>query len=68
MNDSGGARVQEGIDSRSGYGKVFYPNVMLSQCPRFLISAVRAVRLRPALTDFIIQTRRRRCSLPAPGD
>ena len=30
MNDSGGARVQEGIDSLSGYGKVFYTNVMLS--------------------------------------
>src|SRR5271157_5701043 len=30
INDSGGARVQEGIDSLSGYGKVFYSNVMLS--------------------------------------
>ena len=30
VNDSGGARVQEGIDSLSGYGKVFYTNVMLS--------------------------------------
>ena len=30
INDSGGARVQEGIDSLSGYGKVFYQNVLLS--------------------------------------
>ncbi len=30
INDSGGARVQEGIDSLSGYGKVFYANVLLS--------------------------------------
>jgi len=30
INDSGGARVQEGIDSLSGYGRVFYNNVMLS--------------------------------------
>jgi hypothetical protein len=30
INDSGGARVQEGIDSLSGYGKVFYANVKLS--------------------------------------
>lgn len=30
INDSGGARVQEGIDSLSGYGKVFYHNVLLS--------------------------------------
>ena len=29
INDSGGARVQEGIDSLSGYGKVFYNNVLL---------------------------------------
>src|SRR4249920_3840445 len=27
FNDSGGARVQEGIDSLSGYGKVFFQNV-----------------------------------------
>jgi methylmalonyl-CoA carboxyltransferase large subunit len=30
INDSGGARVQEGIDSLSGYGRVFYSNVLLS--------------------------------------
>src|SRR5947209_7173122 len=30
INDSGGARVQEGIDSLSGYGRVFFPNVELS--------------------------------------
>src|SRR5450756_2922347 len=29
INDSGGARVQEGIDSLSGYGKVFFQNVCL---------------------------------------
>jgi len=30
INDSGGARVQEGIDSLSGYGKVFYTDTKLS--------------------------------------
>ena len=30
INDSGGARVQEGVDSLSGYGKVFNANVLLS--------------------------------------
>ena len=30
INDSGGARVQEGIDSLAGYARVFYHNVMLS--------------------------------------
>ena len=30
INDSGGARVQEGIGSLAGYGRVFYNNVLLS--------------------------------------
>ena len=30
INDSGGARVQEGIDSLSGYGRVFYTSAKLS--------------------------------------
>ena len=30
INDSGGARVQEGIGSLAGYARVFYNNVMLS--------------------------------------
>lgn len=30
INDSGGARVQEGIDSLGAYGRVFYSNVLLS--------------------------------------
>lgn len=30
INDSGGARIQEGVNSLSGYGKVFYKNVELS--------------------------------------
>jgi methylmalonyl-CoA carboxyltransferase large subunit len=38
INDSGGARVQEGIDSLAGYARIFYQNVMLSgtvpQCRR----------------------------------
>ena len=30
INDSGGARIQEGIDSLAGYGEIFYRNVMAS--------------------------------------
>ena len=30
FKDSGGARIQEGVDALSGYGDVFYSNVMLS--------------------------------------
>ena len=28
MNDSGGARIQEGVDALSGYGKIFYRNTI----------------------------------------
>ena len=61
LNDSGGARVQEGIDSLSGYGKVFYTNVMLSgvvpQISLICGPCAGGAAYSPALTDFIIQTR-----------
>src|ERR1035437_1468408 len=61
INDSGGARVQEGIDSLSGYGKVFYANVMLSgavpQISLICGPCAGGAAYSPALTDFIIQTR-----------
>ena len=61
LNDSGGARVQEGIDSLSGYGKVFHANVMLSgavpQISLILGPCAGGAAYSPALTDFIIQAR-----------
>ena len=30
INDSGGARIQEGVDALSGYGGIFYRNILLS--------------------------------------
>ena len=30
LNDSGGARIQEGVDSLAGYGRIFYKNTMAS--------------------------------------
>src|SRR5208283_3080514 len=61
INDSGGARVQEGIDALSGYGKVFYTNVMLSgavpQVSLICGPCAGGAAYSPALTDFIIQTR-----------
>jgi len=61
INDSGGARVQEGIDSLAGYGRVFYHNVMLSgTVPQIAIicgPCAGGAAYSPALTDFIIQTR-----------
>ena len=61
INDSGGARVQEGIDSLAGYASVFYNNVMLSGAvPQISIicgPCAGGAAYSPALTDFIIQTR-----------
>ena len=61
INDSGGARVQEGIDSLSGYASVFYNNVMLSgSVPQISIicgPCAGGASYSPAITDFIIQTK-----------
>ena len=60
INDSGGARVQEGIDSLAAYGRVFYNNVMLSgTVPQISVicgPCAGGAAYSPALTDFIIQT------------
>ncbi|HVS35927.1 MAG TPA: carboxyl transferase domain-containing protein [Gemmataceae bacterium] len=53
VNDSGGPRVQEGIDSLSGYGRVLCTNVKLSGA-----GAANLADLRPL--------RRRRRLLPGP--
>jgi methylmalonyl-CoA carboxyltransferase large subunit len=61
INDSGGARVQEGIGSLSGYAKVFFQNVLLSgvvpQISLICGPCAGGAAYSPALTDFIIQTR-----------
>ncbi|MEI6559395.1 MAG: carboxyl transferase domain-containing protein [Rhodospirillaceae bacterium] len=70
INDSGGARVQEGIGSLSGYGKVFYFNVMLSgSVPQISLicgPCAGGASYSPALTDFIIQTRRAQMFITGP--
>ena len=71
INDSGGARVQEGIDSLSGYGKVFYQNVMLSGAvPQISVicgPCAGGAAYSPALTDFIIQTRKAQMFITGPN-
>ncbi len=71
INDSGGARVQEGIDSLSGYGKVFYTNVMLSgavpQISLICGPCAGGAAYSPALTDFIIQTRQAQMFITGPN-
>jgi methylmalonyl-CoA carboxyltransferase large subunit len=70
INDSGGARVQEGIDSLSGYGKVFYANVMLSgavpQVSLICGPCAGGAAYSPALTDFVIQTRQSQMFITGP--
>jgi methylmalonyl-CoA carboxyltransferase large subunit len=70
INDSGGARVQEGIDSLSGYGRVFHTNVMLSGAvPQVAIicgPCAGGAAYSPALTDFIIQTRQAQMFITGP--
>ena len=70
INDSGGARVQEGVDSLSGYGQVFYHNVMLSgvvpQVSLICGPCAGGAAYSPALTDFIIQTRQSQMFITGP--
>jgi len=71
INDSGGARVQEGIDSLAGYGRVFYHNVLLSglvpQISLICGPCAGGAAYSPALTDFIIQTRRAQMFITGPS-
>ena len=61
INDSGGARIQEGVDSLSGYGQIFFRNVQCSGLvPQIAIIAgpcAGGAAYSPALTDFLIMTR-----------
>ena len=57
LNDSGGARIQEGIESLSGYADIFYQNTMASgvipQISAILGPCAGGACYSPALTDFI---------------
>lgn len=58
INDSGGARIQEGIDALAGYGEIFFRNVEASgaipQISMILGPSAGGAVYSPALTDFII--------------
>jgi methylmalonyl-CoA decarboxylase subunit alpha len=61
LNDSAGARIQEGVDSLSGYGEIFYRNATYSgvvpQISAILGPCAGGAVYSPALTDFIIMSR-----------
>lgn len=58
LNDSGGARIQEGVDSLAGYADVFYRNTLLSgvvpQISLIMGPCAGGAVYSPAITDFII--------------
>jgi len=61
LNDSGGARIQEGVASLAGYGDIFFRNVMASgvipQISAIMGPCAGGAVYSPALTDFIIMVK-----------
>jgi len=57
LNDSGGARIQKGVDALDGYGQIFYRNTMASgvipQISVIMGPCAGGAVYSPALTDFI---------------
>ena len=57
FNDSGGARIQEGVDALSGYGNIFYRNTLASgvvpQISVIVGPCAGGAVYSPAITDFI---------------
>jgi len=62
LNDSGGARIQEGVESLAGYGNIFIRNVRASgvvpQISAVLGPCAGGAVYSPAITDFIFMTRK----------
>ncbi|MEX0820987.1 MAG: acyl-CoA carboxylase subunit beta [Rhodothermales bacterium] len=61
LNDSGGARIQEGVDSLGGYADIFLLNTLASgvvpQISAILGPCAGGAVYSPAITDFVFMTR-----------
>jgi methylmalonyl-CoA decarboxylase subunit alpha len=61
LNDSGGARIQEGVNSLAGYAEIFQRNIMSSgvipQISAIFGPCAGGAVYSPALTDFTIMTK-----------
>ncbi|RPE72051.1 propionyl-CoA carboxylase carboxyltransferase subunit [Pacificibacter maritimus] len=61
INDSGGARIQEGVDSLAGYAEVFQRNIMASgvvpQISVIMGPCAGGAVYSPAMTDFIFMVK-----------
>lgn len=62
LNDSGGARIQEGVDALNGYGEIFFRNTIASgvipQISVIMGPCAGGAVYSPALTDFIIMVKK----------
>ncbi|TLN12599.1 acyl-CoA carboxylase subunit beta, partial [bacterium] len=60
MNDSGGARIQEGVDSLAAYGEIFFRNTRASgvipQISVILGPCAGGAVYSPGITDFVFMT------------
>jgi propionyl-CoA carboxylase beta chain len=63
LNDSGGARIQEGVMALSGYSEIFYQNIKASgvvpQLSAILGPCAGGACYSPALTDFIFMVKQK---------
>ena len=61
LNDSGGARIQEGVDALAAYGEIFYRNTIASgvipQISVILGPCAGGAVYSPAITDFTFMSR-----------
>ena len=57
LNDSGGARIQEGVGSLAGYASIFYQNTMASGVVPQISAILGGACYSPALTDFIFMVK-----------
>ena len=61
LNDSGGARIQEGIDSLAGFGEIFERNILSSgvipQISAIMGPCAGGAVYSPALTDFTLMVK-----------
>jgi len=61
INDSGGARIQEGVEALAGYGKIFHNNVkssgVIPQITMIMGPCAGGAVYSPSLTDFIFMVK-----------
>ncbi len=61
INDSGGARIQEGVDALSGYGKIFFKNArssgVIPQISAIMGATAGGAVYSPAMTDWIFMVK-----------